>query len=87
MDYYFVLPETISLQENTQTEVILAIELHCDNPVDDKGNYYKFIENYFFQWIHSCEMLPWADAGVGCIVGLSWRTAEEHTQPLMVDRV
>lgn len=48
MDYYFVLPETISLQENTQTEVILAIELHCDNPVDDKGNDYKFIENKFF---------------------------------------
>lgn len=43
--YYFVLPKTISLQEYTKREVILAIELHCDNPVDNKGNDYKFIKN------------------------------------------
>lgn len=31
---YFVSPKTISLQEYTKTEVILAIKLHCDNPVE-----------------------------------------------------
>lgn len=67
MDYYFVLPETISLQENTQTEVILAIELHCDNPVDDKGNDYKFIENKFF----SMNPLIWN-------VTMGWRRGWVH---------
>lgn len=30
------LPETVSLQENTQREVILAVELHRDNPAKSK---------------------------------------------------
>lgn len=31
---FVVVPETISFQENTQREVVLAIKLHRDNPVD-----------------------------------------------------
>lgn len=32
--WYFVSPKTISLQEYTKAEVILAIKLHGDNPVE-----------------------------------------------------
>lgn len=44
MWYYFHLPETVSLQEHTEGKVILAIELHGDNPVDNKGDDYKFFQ-------------------------------------------
>lgn len=54
-----------------------------------KGNEHKFVYIYFFFLkilLHE-NSLPRADAGVGCVIGLSRWTAEEHTESLMVDRV
>ncbi len=42
---YFVLPETISLQEYTKRKVILAVELHRDNPGDNESSDSTFTKN------------------------------------------
>ena len=82
-----VLPKTISLQEYPQREVILAVEFHGDDPVDNEISDYDSLKSRC-EILHSVtERLPGADAGVGRVVGLSRGAAEEDAQSLMVDRV
>lgn len=84
--FHPVSPETIALQEHSQTQVVLAVKLHGDNPVGTKA---RLVEEWGCSLSERCckNSLPGADTGVGGIAGLSRGAAKEHTESLVVDGV